>query len=786
MTDPSRSASAVRDPVDHVIRVAAFAVAVGCVIGVGFRAGETRGQARDPSVPTAFADLDPEKVVSAEACGECHVSEYEVWKRTTHQTGFRTLHKKEAAETIARKMGFRLLKRDSLCLSCHYTATVQKEELRAISGVSCESCHGAARDWLDVHNEYGGKGIDHTNESAEHRRMRIEKSLEAGMRRPSDSLYALTSRCFECHTVPNETLVNQGGHGTGSGDFDLVERLGGEIRHNFLDSFLNGDGTTNAERPMTHNRRLFVLGRALALEHGLRAMAEATEKGVFAQSTSRRIRKTLRDVRSLERRLELPELATMVNTVRDLDIRPGRRQAMLAAADTIGDATRRFLDRHDGQQLASLDPVILGTEDIELAEEEDEAEDELTAIADGGAGTGDGGLEGGTIDVGTGDGGTGDGGASTTADGGTGDAASTARARLGDGSRPAGESVVVDPGVPAVGEFKRKIRPVASRRTLGPENCVSCHRHQDQAAWWYDDPHSLAADPFLEQSPKNIKIATLYGLKRSQIGRGDHVCMDCHGTVVSGSERREVDEGVGCESCHGPAADYLEVHQEGDASLGDDRPGYRQALAEGMLALRDLDVRAKTCTGCHYITEPRLISAGHPSGRNFDYADAMTRINHWDHPSAAAGAITAAFQNVLGSRGPVPQVARARLASRRTVGGALTEPLDAGIRATQPRTPRARPHSRAGQPRAGQSRAGQSRAGQPRAGQSRAGADTRPTPNLVGRAPVGDLNLPPFPEVDEDASVESMLLMLKARLELLYEVVDGERNGDRDRPGDNR
>ncbi|MCH8018502.1 hypothetical protein IH785_01500 [candidate division KSB1 bacterium] len=43
---------------------------------------------------------DPEKIVTAEPCGECHQSEYQVWEKTTHATGYKTLHRKKAAERI--------------------------------------------------------------------------------------------------------------------------------------------------------------------------------------------------------------------------------------------------------------------------------------------------------------------------------------------------------------------------------------------------------------------------------------------------------------------------------------------------------------------------------------------------------------------------------------------------------------------------------------------------------------------------------------------------------------
>ncbi len=65
-----------------------------------------------------WAREDPAKIQTAETCGECHVSAYEVWKRTPHATGFKTLHRLKTAEAIAGRMGFKLIKRDSKCLQC--------------------------------------------------------------------------------------------------------------------------------------------------------------------------------------------------------------------------------------------------------------------------------------------------------------------------------------------------------------------------------------------------------------------------------------------------------------------------------------------------------------------------------------------------------------------------------------------------------------------------------------------------------------------------------------------
>jgi len=653
---------------------------------------------------------DPAKIRTAAACGECHVEAYEVWKRTPHATGFKTLHRKAAAETIAKKLGFRLIKRESLCLSCHYTPVIEDDQLRAASGVSCESCHGAARDWINVHNDYGGKGIDHRSESPAHRTARIERSRRAGMRRPSD-LYPLVASCFECHTVPLERLVNVGGHSTGSGDFELVERTQGEIRHNFLQSFLTG-GTENSERAAERKRVMYVVGRTLDLEYSLRGVAAATEEGVYLKAMIRRARVALSEVRAIAGRGSLPEVEGMVATVRGVDVTLNNRAALLAAAEKIGEAARQFIQGHDGTRLAGLDPLILGT-----AEEDAYAEEPAAPAAAEVA------LQ-----------------TETTGSTGT-SPASAPGGRASGASRPRG-------GVPAVGEFKRRVRPASRFKTVGPARCTSCHRHQPQNAWWLDDKHYTAADPFFEQDPKNVRIARLYGLNPAQMSRGDQICMDCHGTVVSGKERREVQDAVSCESCHGPAAQYLEPHQEGEKNLSEKRPGYVKALGLGMHKLRDPEVQAEICTGCHYVTEPRLISAGHPSGAEFDYPAGIAKIKHWQRPTASPATLKAAFRAELATRGPVPKVQLARLAESRgasaagDVGTANVSPAaQESTGSIPPRPPRPRP------------------------------LDPAASAAVVGS---GELGLPPFPEIDASTPVEALLLLLKQRLDQLYRAVGQE------------
>ncbi len=685
--------------------------------------------------PLEYAREDPTKIQTAEACSECHVSEYEVWKRTPHATGFKTLHRTEAAEIIAERMGFRLMKRDSPCLLCHYTPTVQNEQLRAVSGVSCESCHGAAADWIDVHNDYGGKGITFANETPEHRQNRIAQSLDGGMRRPT-SLYDVASSCYGCHTVPNERLVNVGRHSIGSSGWELVKSQA-EIRHNYLESFKTGDGTQNAERPLERKRLMYVAGRALELEHALRGVATATENGVYLKAMQRRVRDAVTEVRAIAVRGEVTEMDELVTLVREVDVKLGNSGALLTTADRIGAMTKSFLDRQDGTRLASLDGFVLGAEDASFLDdpEDDTAVVEVDPTSPAATGETPAGQTPSTAAAASGP----PAGGPTTA--------TTSAAALGNDA------------IPAIGESKTRIRPPSKFATLAGDACQKCHG--DQHAWWYNDPHYAAIEPFLEREQKNAHIARLYGISPRRMARGNVVCMDCHGTIVTGREKREVADGVSCQGCHGAAKDFFEPHQEGEESQGTTRPGYVKALQLGMVELKNIETRTRTCSGCHYITDSRLISSGHPSGLDFDYVDGMQQIRHWSAPPVAKPTLTAAFSKTLAARGSVPKVGLARLATAAaaTAGEAVASVAsETGL----PADP-----SRADLPRAEDRSLHQAPGGVPRARP----VDRR---SLLTAGELETLELPPFPEIGASTSVEDILKLLKERLELLYRAVRKE------------
>jgi hypothetical protein len=296
---------------------------------------------------------DPTRIVGSDQCAKCHQPEVQQWMRTPHFATFDTLHRTPEAKQIAERLGLRSIKRSNVCTQCHYTEQNQGGRVRVVAGVSCESCHGGAADWLALHADYGGPGVTKEQESAEHRAQRLEESIALGMNNPHN-LYLIAKQCFNCHTVPNESLVNVGGHVAGSQDFELVAWSQGIVRHNFLRT----GGTTNGAPTQAELRVMFVVGVMTDLEYSLRAAAVATEKSTFGVTSAQRatrMKKRLHEVHALVRE---PLIQSALDAVASLELRLENQAAIVAAADAVGEAAYQFAENVDGNTLAALDPLL--------------------------------------------------------------------------------------------------------------------------------------------------------------------------------------------------------------------------------------------------------------------------------------------------------------------------------------------------------------------------------------------------------------------------------------------
>ena len=89
--------------------------------------------------------------------------------------------------------------------------------------------------------------------------------------------------------------------------------------------------------------------------------------------------------------------------------------------------------------------------------------------------------------------------------------------------------------------------------------------------------------------------------------------MKCH--VTAWEEKKELkadslkkEDGVGCETCHGPGADYMAMPVMKD---------HAKALEAGLLV-----PNKETCLGCHNEESPFY--------KEFKYEERLKEIKHWE------------------------------------------------------------------------------------------------------------------------------------------------------------
>jgi hypothetical protein len=275
------------------------------------------------------------------------------WRETPHFATFEALHRKPEAKAIADRLGLRSVKRNDQCTKCHYTTQSDEGRERVVAGVSCESCHGAAEDWITLHSDYGGPTATKATETSDHRQQRVADSIAAGMNNPAN-LYAIARQCLACHTSPDERLVNVGGHAAGSAEFELVAWSQGKVRHNFLRT----DGASNAPSRPERLRVMFVVGVMADLEASLRATAAASEKAAYGMAAAQRAARQKRRLYEISQLVQNPHVAEAMQAALGARLKLNNRETLVAAADAIGRAANDFAETADGAELTAIDPLL--------------------------------------------------------------------------------------------------------------------------------------------------------------------------------------------------------------------------------------------------------------------------------------------------------------------------------------------------------------------------------------------------------------------------------------------
>src|SRR5579864_283558 len=240
--------------------------------------------------------------------------------------------------------------------------------------------------------------------------------------------------------------------------------------------------------------------------------------------------------------------------------------------------------------------------------------------------------------------------------------------------------VAVVAGLWLVGSRRAEARQAP--QYVGPGQCLNCHDHDRESQWYQKGEQAAVQKLFPDHGaqaghlnsdkqlddPKAKAYAAAIGLKDPYDING--ACVRCHGTVFSG----DMNAGVSCEKCHGPASKYLTVHQT--------KGNYAAAVAAGMVDMQAKpEVWAKQCIGCHILTDDRLKKAGHRDGSDFDLSVKYPPVSgHFRTKTYSAGEIAAVWNTLR----PKPGAAAAPPPAPPAAAAPAPAPAPAPVAATPP------------------------------------------------------------------------------------------------------
>ena len=148
--------------------------------------------------------------------------------------------------------------------------------------------------------------------------------------------------------------------------------------------------------------------------------------------------------------------------------------------------------------------------------------------------------------------------------------------------------------------------------------------------WSARDAHAKAYETLT--SARSKAIASALGLPDATTAG---ICLDCHtdnAPVAKRGPTFQLNDGVGCESCHGAASRWIDSHAQQGRS-------HAENLALGMEDLVDPRARVERCLDCHLGNDTQrathaMMAAGHPR-MSFE-VDAFSVLMPFHHRPDAA------------------------------------------------------------------------------------------------------------------------------------------------------
>ncbi len=181
---------------------------------------------------------------------------------------------------------------------------------------------------------------------------------------------------------------------------------------------------------------------------------------------------------------------------------------------------------------------------------------------------------------------------------------------------------------------------------LGTSSCASmaCHNgngprgalRSEYTTWVVHDRHARAYDVLFDLKSQTI-IKNLNRARTETKLRPAHeekLCLSCHVRFGYDEARHHPrftrEDGVGCESCHGPAQKWISTHYTDEWKT----LSWEKKRALGFANTKDLHTRARLCLDCHVgagdaDVNHDLIAAGHPR-LNFEFGAYHANMpRHW-------------------------------------------------------------------------------------------------------------------------------------------------------------
>jgi hypothetical protein len=183
---------------------------------------------------------------------------------------------------------------------------------------------------------------------------------------------------------------------------------------------------------------------------------------------------------------------------------------------------------------------------------------------------------------------------------------------------------------------------------IGPGSCAatSCHGsvkpvggsrifQNEYSTWILKDKHSRAYQALTGDIGERMARILKLGSKAQEAPK----CLACHALYTTAEQRGrsfEINEGVSCENCHGPAQGWLGQHTAKDSA-----DKHAKSVELHMTDTRNVLARTEKCLECHLGTSQKfvdheMIAAGHPD--LFFELDSFSAImpRHWKQPRETA------------------------------------------------------------------------------------------------------------------------------------------------------